>query len=372
MKVSSQKDFMPPFFYFLCKFLLLFICFVWFQILTAEDKSGKEPSGISPFTVNELSKNVVQIYHNNSLCAGLVLDSTYIATAWHCVDSLRYIIIEHKDSTQWWKAVVVAKDATHDVAILKFQKRSHYEKPFHWEGIKNWKSLKVETKPGDSVIAVGHPNGKFYTFTKGEIILVDKTYIATSSQLHGGNSGGPLFKENGQVIGIASKRIELPGKRHLGDFVNFDKVVQLYQEYQRVDSSGDFEEISFTHADSDLDLDLKLGSSTTFNQKRNKFSVLSKLEISFYLWDRLKTSYGFGVFRPDKLSQTALGWRVEPLPGLLVTPQIVYQQFYLPGNRKVHEGALIGFDFRIFGLNFQWLYSPTQKPWDSQFYLSIF
>jgi serine protease Do len=64
-------------------------------------------------------------------------------------------------------------------------------------------------KPGDEVVALGHPFDLIYTATQGVISKVDRIrsglkYIQVDAAINPGNSGGPLVYENGEVLGVNS------------------------------------------------------------------------------------------------------------------------------------------------------------------------
>lgn len=73
--------------------------------------------------------------------------------------------------------------------------------------VKMGDNSKVE--PGDWVIATGHPNGyqagRPPVVRLGRIVSQKKHLLQTDCTLIGGDSGGPLFNMNGEVIGIHSR-----------------------------------------------------------------------------------------------------------------------------------------------------------------------
>jgi len=71
---------------------------------------------------------------------------------------------------------------------------------------------------GEVVYSIGHPYGYDYTVTQGIISHVSRTndtgdisYIQYDAATNHGNSGGPLFNTDGQIIGIATAIISLGG-----------------------------------------------------------------------------------------------------------------------------------------------------------------
>ena len=77
---------------------------------------------------------------------------------------------------------------------------------------------------GDPVVAIGNPLGLEYSVTEGIISEVRTTpeglrVIQTDAAVSPGNSGGPLFNQNGEVIGVVS--FNLSSSQDEGQNLNF-------------------------------------------------------------------------------------------------------------------------------------------------------
>lgn len=76
-----------------------------------------------------------------------------------------------------------------------------------WPAVELGKS--AEVKPGQWVVAIGHPGGYRSNRTPvvrvGRVLTANKLLIRTDCTLVGGDSGGPLFDMEGRVIGIHSR-----------------------------------------------------------------------------------------------------------------------------------------------------------------------
>jgi len=129
----------------------------------------------------------------------------YVVTAAHVVEDAEVIEVQWKDGTTS-RATVVTMSRSEDVALLKTD-----ETP---------KAMTVATL-GDSdalvqgkrVFAVGAPMGLEHTLTSGVVSALrtnpekgfgPRKLIQTDVAINQGNSGGPLFNEAGEVVGIAS------------------------------------------------------------------------------------------------------------------------------------------------------------------------
>jgi len=94
-------------------------------------------------------------------------------------------------------------DKTTDAALAQLKKR---EKP--WPFVKLSREV-IKAQPGEWCFALGHPGG--YDKERGPVLRVGKIIKQTANSLHtdcvlmGGDSGGPLFNFDGEVIGIHSQ-----------------------------------------------------------------------------------------------------------------------------------------------------------------------
>jgi serine protease Do len=102
-----------------------------------------------------------------------------------------------------YPAKLVGRDSESDLAVLKIESK----KPFPFVKFGDSAYARV----GDWVIAIGNPFGLGGTVTSGIISAVYRNtgrggtydrYIQTDASINRGNSGGPMFDMQGQVIGI--------------------------------------------------------------------------------------------------------------------------------------------------------------------------
>ena len=137
-----------------------------------------------------------------SLGSGFIIDKAgYIVTNNHVIESADEISVTLADDTIL-DAIVVGRDEKVDIALLKVEAK----KPLPALSWGNSDAARV----GDWVIAIGNPFGFSGTVTAGIISARSRNirvgsyddYIQTDASINRGNSGGPLFNMNGQVIGV--------------------------------------------------------------------------------------------------------------------------------------------------------------------------
>jgi len=140
----------------------------------------------------------------HSLGSGFVIDpSGYVVTNNHVVGKATEISVKLSDGTSY-KAKLVGRDERTDLALLKI-KADHPLPALAW-GDSN------KSEVGDWVIAVGNPFGLGGTVTAGIVSARGRdlhegpydSFIQTDAAINRGNSGGPMFNMDGQVIGINS------------------------------------------------------------------------------------------------------------------------------------------------------------------------
>jgi serine protease Do len=137
-----------------------------------------------------------------SLGSGFVIDpSGYIVTNNHVIaDADEITVILHDDTNL--KAELVGRDTKTDVAILKVKT----DKPLvaaHWGD-------SDKARVGDWVLAIGNPFGLGGSVTAGILSARQRDinsgpyddFLQTDAAINRGNSGGPMFNMNGEVIGI--------------------------------------------------------------------------------------------------------------------------------------------------------------------------
>lgn len=114
-----------------------------------------------------------------------------------------------------YKATLVGRDAASDLAVLKIDAT---DTPFVRFGQSS--SLRA----GDWVVAIGNPLGIGSTVTAGIISAVQRNFgtggaydrfLQTDTAINQGNSGGPLFDMNGNVVGI-NNRLLGPNGANIG------------------------------------------------------------------------------------------------------------------------------------------------------------
>jgi serine protease Do len=139
---------------------------------------------------------------SQALGSGFVIsEDGYIVTNNHVIEDADEILIEFFDGIGTLEATVVGTDPNTDIALLKVES----DKPLPFVPFGDSDVMRV----GDWVMAVGNPLGQGFSVSAGIISArgreLNGTYddfIQTDAAINRGNSGGPLFNMDGQVIGV--------------------------------------------------------------------------------------------------------------------------------------------------------------------------
>jgi serine protease Do len=155
------------------------------------------------FQVPQLREDEPEL-REQSLGSGFIIaEDGYIITNAHVVARADKITVRLADK-RTFKAKVIGADARTDIALLKIE-----AKGLPRVEIGSSKTTKV----GEWVLAIGSPFGFESTVTSGILSAKGRNlhnenhvpFLQTDAAVNPGNSGGPLFNLNGQVIGVNSQ-----------------------------------------------------------------------------------------------------------------------------------------------------------------------
>lgn len=149
----------------------------------------------------------------SSLGSGFVIDGAegLVVTNNHVIDGADEIIVNFHDGSKLKVDKVIGRDTKTDLALLKVTpKKPLVSVPFGSSG---------DLKVGDWVMAIGNPFGLGGTVTLGIISAKQRDinagpyddFLQTDASINKGNSGGPLFNMQGQVVGVNTAIISPTG-----------------------------------------------------------------------------------------------------------------------------------------------------------------
>ena len=138
---------------------------------------------------------------SSALGSGFVIsEDGYVVTNNHVIESADEITIEFFSGEEL-VAKVIGTDPKTDIALLKVE--ASQPLPFVSFGDSN------AARVGDWVIAMGNPLGQGFSVSAGIVSARNRAlsgtyddYMQTDAAINRGNSGGPLFNMDGEVIGV--------------------------------------------------------------------------------------------------------------------------------------------------------------------------
>lgn len=160
---------------------------------------------ISSFTAPENSENLdEETGTSESLGSGFIIDKDgYIITNNHVIDKAESIQVTLSNN-QKLEAKLIGKDPKTDLALIKIEAKTQLQP------VTFGNSDKIRV--GDWILAIGNPFGLGGSVTAGIVSAKSRdiesgpydNFIQTDAAINQGNSGGPMFNMNGEVIGISS------------------------------------------------------------------------------------------------------------------------------------------------------------------------
>lgn len=157
--------------------------------------------------MNKAAESVLmlEVYNSKGNCiatgSGFVaFNSSTLITNYHVIEDGSYIIANTDDGKQYRISDVLCANEGYDIAVLFFGRDTGMQPLTLYCG--------DDVQRGDSVVAIGSPEGLKNTISTGIIssayVEDDEPWLQITAPISHGSSGGALFDDNGNVIGITS------------------------------------------------------------------------------------------------------------------------------------------------------------------------
>jgi S1-C subfamily serine protease len=161
---------------------------------------------ISPTAQSYFSKREML---SSSFGAGMLL---YVNSAGYLFATARHVIgtddwsvtkkpraLVSLASGVWSGADVIGRHATLDLALVWLPRHS---------GRGDFVQPVMEAKEGENIFVIGHPEGLKFTLSTGIISRLENNTLQISAPISPGNSGGPVYDEQGNLIGVVSSTLD--------------------------------------------------------------------------------------------------------------------------------------------------------------------
>ena len=171
---------------------------------------------------------------SSALGSGFIIDEKgIVVTNNHVIQGAEDIVVRVNGDNEF-KAKVIGADPGMDIAVLQMETDEKFEPVRFGDSDK--------ARIGDWVIAIGNPFGFGGTVTSGIISARNRSiglsryedFIQTDASINQGNSGGPLFNMDGEVIGINTAILGPSGSIGIGFSIpsnNAKKVIDQLIEF---------------------------------------------------------------------------------------------------------------------------------------------
>ena len=196
----------------------------------------------------EFSNNVVYVTDKKEgYGSGFVINHNgfKIITNWHVVSNNKDVLICLKPkvisdycSNQRFTGKVIKINKKKDLAMIEVKGLPNNFKDISFASFK-------DIKVGESVFALGHPDGKVWTFSSGMVSQIRPAYswryesskhfanvIQTDASINPGNSGGPLFNKKKKLVGINSFASE---GENLNFAISSDDLIDFINQVKQTD-----------------------------------------------------------------------------------------------------------------------------------------
>ena len=170
----------------------------------------------SPFEDMFKEFGTPQERQSSALGSGFIIDEKgIVVTNNHVIEGAEDIVVQVNGEKKF-KAKVLGADPLSDIAVLQIETNEKFIPVRFGDSDR--------ARIGDWVIAIGNPFGLGGTVTSGIISARNRSiglsryedYIQTDASINSGNSGGPLFDMNGDVIGINTAILGRSGNVGIG------------------------------------------------------------------------------------------------------------------------------------------------------------
>ena len=142
----------------------------------------------------------------------IISEDGYILTNYHVISGYDKVTVATYDQ-ETYDASVIGYDESSDIAVLKIDAEN-------LDPVSLGDSSKLRV--GDTVFAIGNPLGELtFSLTKGIVSALSRnistesgssmSLIQTDCAINSGNSGGALFNDSGEVIGITNAKYSASG-----------------------------------------------------------------------------------------------------------------------------------------------------------------
>lgn len=210
---------------------VVILCLV-FLMLSSGTVSAKTAFSEDPEAIEEAAQSVLFLMTDTGSGSGFILsDGQTLVTNYHVIEGTRHLLCTDEFGECYLFTEVLIADKQKDIAIL------HAPEP---TGLKAFMADTDRPLRGEKVVAIGSPKSFFKTEFINSVSIgnVSNFYYSNNryevlftAPISPGNSGGPLFNDDGKVIGITSGQYLPDEANDLYYAVHISEVLALYEQW---------------------------------------------------------------------------------------------------------------------------------------------
>ena len=217
------------FFSVLCA-LLVFSCLLCCQAAAGADYSFSADADAIEKAADSVFMLEVYSSDNRQLAVGsgfVAFDSALLVTNYHVIEGGAYVVAVSDDLEKYLVSRACCVDKNRDIAILCFDQKSSVEPlPLDVDG---------NLKRSQTVVAIGSPAGLRNTISIGNISAFykkgGKDWIQFTAPISSGSSGGALFNDEGEIIGITTATYA--SAQNINMAVRIGEVIDLFNKWDK-------------------------------------------------------------------------------------------------------------------------------------------
>ena len=212
-------------------FLILICIFMGFSVGIASAEADRvKPFSTDYEAINEAAQSMflVEVYDRNDTLiktgSGFIaFDEHYFVTNHHVIEDAKYLVVVDDNGKEYKVTDLLVADEEKDIAILSFDEAANY-RPLPL-------CATDDLLRGQPIVAIGSPKGVRNTVTTGNISnLIDDNgthIIQFTAAASPGSSGGAIFNDRGEVIGLMfSKRTDAENMNYA---VEVSELISIYK-----------------------------------------------------------------------------------------------------------------------------------------------
>ena len=223
MKISNKKSFGIALAVIMLMLLIQPIK-SWGETSFSDDADAIEEAADSVFMLEVFSSSNDRIAVGSGFVA---FDPSILITNYHVIEDGAYVVAISDDKERFLIRQICCIDKKRDIAILKFDQAI------------NAKPLPLDTdgnlKRSQKVVAIGSPAGLMNTISIGNIsafyLRDGRDWIQFTAPISSGSSGGALFNNEGEIIGITTATYA--SAQNINMAVRIEEVIELYNKWDK-------------------------------------------------------------------------------------------------------------------------------------------